>query len=350
MIPTQRVPEVLTRARELVAPALRGAIERLSPELRPLAAYHLGWVDAKGVPSGGDGGKGVRQALAVLSAEAVGAAGSVGTPGAVAVELVHNFSLIHDDVIDEDSERRHRPTVWALFGIGRAVIVGDALLALAQQVVLDPEALDGEGTPAKARDGGARAARCIADATAAMIAGQALDMAFESVPGVDVAGCLAMEAGKTGALLGCAASIGAVLAGAPDSTAQALDTYGVELGLAFQAVDDLLGIWGDPVATGKPAWSDLRQRKKTLPVAAALAAGGPGSEELAEMLAAAQLDEPQIARAAQLVEQCGGRSAAREEAGRRLDSALAALERSDLVPSAAVELADVARFVVERDY
>ena len=354
MIPTQRVPEVLHRARELVTPALRAAVDRLSPELRPLAAYHLGWVDARGEPVGGDGGKGVRQALAVLSAEAVGAHGSVGTPGAVAVELVHNFSLIHDDVIDEDAERRHRPTVWALFGIGRAVIVGDALLALAQQVVLRPEALQpGEpvvATPPAAGPDGARAARCIADATAAMIAGQALDMAFESVPGVDVAGCLAMEAGKTGALLGCAAAIGAVLAGAEDATVAALDTYGMELGLAFQEVDDLLGIWGDPLTTGKPAWSDLRQHKKTLPVAAALAAGGGAAEELAVILAAEHLEEVQIARAAHLVEACGGRSAALDEADRRLASALAALDRTDLVPSAAAELADVARFVVERDF
>jgi geranylgeranyl diphosphate synthase type I len=311
----------------------------LSPELRPIAEYHFGWVDADGQPAGGDGGKGVRQALAVLSAEAVGAPSSVGVPGAVAVELVHNFSLIHDDVIDEDAERRHRSTVWALFGIGRAVIVGDALLALAQQVVLDT-------APAA---GGARAARCIADATAAMIAGQALDMAFESVPSV-VAGCLAMEAGKTGALLGCASAIGAVLAGASEATVASLDSYGMQLGLAFQAVDDLLGIWGDPIRTGKPAWSDLRQHKKTLPVAAALASGGAKAEELAEVLACEHLEEAQVARAAVLVEQCGGRSAAADEAERRLAAALAAVERADLVPATAEELGQVARFVVEREF
>ncbi|MCU1488921.1 MAG: polyprenyl synthetase family protein, partial [Acidimicrobiaceae bacterium] len=254
MIPTQSVPEVLGRARSLVVPALRAAIDRLSPELRPAAEYHLGWADADGVPMAGGGGKGVRPALALLSAEAVGAPGIVGVPGGVAIELVHNFSLIHDDVIDGDVERRHRPTVWALFGIGRAVIVGDALLALAQQVVLDPALVLG---PLADLDGasGERAARVMADATAAMIAGQALDMAFESVPSVDVEGCLAMEAGKTGALLGCAAAIGAVLAGASDEVVRALDCFGMELGLAFQAVDDLLGIWGDPATTGKPAWS-----------------------------------------------------------------------------------------------
>lgn len=348
MIPTQSVPEVLSRARELVSPALLRAIDSLSPELRPIASYHLGWTDALGHPVGGDGGKGVRPALAILSAEAVCENPAYGVPGAVSVELVHNFSLIHDDVVDEDAERRHRPTVWALFGIGSAVIAGDALLALAQQVVLDPSSIV-ELPSANAPDS-VRAARRVADATAAMIAGQALDMAFEKLPSVDVEGCLAMEAGKTGALLGCAASIGAVVAGASDDIVDALDRFGVELGLAFQAVDDLLGIWGDPERTGKPAWSDLRQRKKTLPVAAALASADRRVEELAALLSKDELDESEIERAGILVEQCGGRSIATEEATRRLSGALAALDEVELREQAKDELVAVARFVVEREF
>ncbi len=350
MTRTGSIPAVLERAKALVGPSLRRAVELLSPELRPLAAYHLGWCDADGRPSADDGGKGVRPALAILSAEAVGAHQAYGVPGGVAVELVHNFSLIHDDVIDEDAERRHRPTVWSLFGIGRAVIVGDAMQALAQQVILDPKLLG--LVPELAGDdlSAASAARCIADATAEMIAGQALDMAFEAVPTVDVEGCLAMEAGKTGALLGCASSIGAVLAGAPEGSVAALKRFGVELGMAFQAVDDLLGIWGDPVATGKPASSDLRQHKKTLPVAAALAAGGALAEELAGLLCESRLEERQVSRAAGLVETLGGREAAGEEAERRLGSALAALEDADLTPSAHDELVEVARFVVDREH
>ncbi len=355
MIPTQSTPAVLGRARELVAPALRSAIANLSPELRSVAEYHLGWVDAAGQPIGGDGGKGVRPALALLSAEAAGAPGWVGVPGGVAVELVHNFSLIHDDLIDNDKERRHRPTVWALFGVGRAVIVGDALVALAQQIVLEPlELAMAAGLVASpelaALLDGRRAARVVADATAAMIAGQALDMAFESVPYVDVERCLAMEAGKTGALFGCAASIGAVLAGAEAPVVSALDRYGMELGLAFQAVDDLLGIWGDPATTGKPTWSDLRARKKSLPVSAALAGGGGLADELAALLSEPELDEPAIARIAQLVEACGGRDLAEAEADRRLKGALGALGEVPLAERPCIELAELAHFVVERKY
>jgi geranylgeranyl diphosphate synthase, type I len=346
VIPTTSTPEVLGRARTLSVPVLRRALDRLTPELRPVVEYHLGWSDEHGNPVGGDGGKGVRPALALLSAEAVGGPAALGVLGGVAVELVHNFSLIHDDVIDNDATRRHRTTVWALFGIGRAVIVGDALLALAQQIILEPaDLVDAAETPIDA----VRAARCLADATAAMIAGQALDMAFESVPSVDVAGCLAMEAGKTGALLGCAASIGAVLSGASDHTIECLERYGVELGLAFQAVDDLLGIWGDEAVTGKSAFSDLRQHKKTLPVSAALASGLPGIEELAALLATEDLDETQLARTASLVESCGGRAVAAEEADRRLGVALAALDEAGLEDAGHRELVELAHFVVDRD-
>jgi geranylgeranyl diphosphate synthase type I len=347
------IPEVLTRARESVAPALRAALGTLTDEIRPVAEYHHGWSDAEGRPTGSDGGKGFRPALAVLSAEAVGGAASQGVPGAVAVELVHNFSLIHDDVIDGDTERRHRPTVWSIFGVGRAVIVGDALLALAQQVVLDPRttigsALDPEAIAAGLD--GERAARRVADATAAMIAGQALDMAFEERTRVSLGACLAMEAGKTGALLGCAASIGAAHVGASEQVIEALDSFGVELGLAFQAVDDLLGIWGDPETTGKPTFSDIRQHKKSLPISAALESGARGVEELAALLVDPNLDDAALARAADLVEECGGRQIASDIATSRLETALGALDRIDLAEGPVTELVELANFVVERKF
>ena len=183
-----------------------------------------------------------------------------------------------------------------------------------------------------------------------MIAGQALDMAFESIPGVDVDRCLSMEAGKTGALLGCASSLGAVLAGAPESATSALREFGVQLGLAFQAVDDLLGIWGDPDRTGKPTGNDIRQHKKTLPIAAALAAGDGDSDELERLLATDRLAEEDVARVVMLVERCGGREIAGDEARGRLAAALDALGQAPLDERAREELADVARFVVAREF
>src|SRR3984957_10525835 len=161
-MPGSEAPASLSRVRTLVEPALRRAVAVLSDEIRPAVEYHLGWVDEFGKELTNDGGKGIRPALAVLSAEVVGAPAVIGVPGAVAVELVHNFSLIHDDVIDGDTERRHRRTVWSLWGIGRAVIVGDALLALAQQIILDASTKDVAGRSTDRT----RAARLLADATA----------------------------------------------------------------------------------------------------------------------------------------------------------------------------------------
>ncbi len=343
MIPIRSVPEVLARARDLSSPALEDALGRLSPELRPLAEYHFGLADESGRRvDGAVTGKGVRAALVVLSTEAAGAPAETGVPGAVGVELVHNFSLIHDDVIDCDRERRHRPTVWSLWGIGRAIIAGDALLALAQQILLE--------TDSAVTTTGAAAARCLAEATGEMIAGQALDMAFESLPGIDVDRCLSMEAGKTGALLGCAASLGAILAGASAPVTSALKDFGVQLGLAFQAVDDLLGIWGDPSQTGKPIGNDIRQHKKTLPIAAALAAGDGYAGELAELLTHEDLADGEVARAATLVEKCGGRMLATDEAKGRLAAALDALGRVQIDERSRDELSDIARFVVAREF
>jgi geranylgeranyl diphosphate synthase type I len=341
------VPASLRRARELVQPALRRCVDGLAPELRTVVAYHLGFVDHEGHPATGDGGKAVRPALAFLSAQAVGAAAEIAMPGALAVELVHNFSLLHDDVMDRDLERRHRPTAWALFGVGKAIVTGDALLVLAHQMLLD--------TPSPERE---RASLALTRATARMIAGQAEDLAFESRLDVTVEECLRMCANKTGALLSYASSVGAILAGAEAQVVQALGEFGLHLGLAFQAVDDILGIWGRPETTGKPVASDLRSHKKTLPVVAALAAlsgSAPSAsahqgEQLVRFLSDGHLTEDDVIAAVALVELGGGRERCMAEADRELQLALASLARVGLDPSAQAELAELARFVTARDF
>jgi len=345
--PTIGVADVLARSRRAIHPALSASIDRLAPEIRQIATYHMGWTDTSGNPVDAPGGKGVRPTMAILGAEAAWAEPEVGVPGGVAVELVHNFSLIHDDIIDTDTERHHRPTVWSAFGVGPAIVAGDALQVLAHQVLL-------EASP----ETGPAASAALADATAAMIAGQADDIAFEKRRNVSVEQCTAMSAAKTGALLGCASSIGAILAGAPDATVGALRDYGRHLGLAFQAVDDLLGIWGDPDTTGKPAGTDLVLRKKSMPVVSALAAGGREADELRTLILGPEdvttpleaLDADQVERARYLVEACGGREWTAVRAKANLDAALGALERVRLSAIPHRDLADLAVYVVERDF
>jgi geranylgeranyl diphosphate synthase type I len=329
----------LSRSRGPVTQALRAALERLDETSRMQAGYHFGWTDLDGRPSGANGGKAVRPSLALLSAEAAGAPAEVGMPGAVAVELVHNFSLLHDDLMDGDVERRHRRTVWSVWGPASAILTGDALLALATEVLLD------SGSP----KAGA-AATLLARATRELIRGQVLDLAFEQRTQVTTDECLDMAAAKTGALLSASAAIGAVLAGGSEPLVAALATYGAELGLAFQLVDDMLGIWGDPAVTGKPVCSDLRSRKKSLPVTYTLAHGGVAARELAEWLAdGGEHDEAALRRAADLVAAAGGRDWAAGEADRRLALARNALDRVGLPDQARDGLVALGEFIVSRE-
>lgn len=337
------VPAALGEARELVDEPMRAAVDRLAPAVRQVAAYHFGWVDADGTARAGNSGKAVRPTLAVLSATAAGADPQVGVPGAVAVELVHNFSLLHDDVMDRDEERRHRPTAWTVFGASAAILAGDALLALAFEVLLDvaPE----RSLPAQ---------RALAVATQQLIVGQVDDLDFEQRLDVGLEECLAMAGGKTAALMACASSIGAHLAAAPPSVVEALHDYGYHLGLAFQLVDDLLGIWGASETTGKPVGADLRARKKSLPVVAAMRSGTAAGTELGRLYASGELHaeaaEAVVDHAASLVEDAGGRAWVTEEAARRLDAACAALAHADLDPAACTALTEIARYVTSRDH
>ncbi|MEU8618360.1 polyprenyl synthetase family protein [Streptomyces sp. NPDC048623] len=343
-VDTADVAALLERGRALSTPVMRAAVDRLAPPMDTVAAYHFGWIDALGNPTVGDSGKAVRPALALISAEAAGAAPEVGIPGAVAVELVHNFSLLHDDLMDGDEQRRHRDTVWKVYGPAQAILVGDALSALANELLLELGTVEA-----------GRATRRLTTANRKLIDGQAQDISYEHRETVTVEECLEMEGNKTGALLACAASIGAVLAGADDRTADKLEEYGYHLGLAFQAVDDLLGIWGDPESTGKQTWSDLRQRKKSLPVVAALAAGGPASERLGELLAADakstdfdSFSEEEFAARAALIEEAGGREWTSQEARRQHEIAISALHDVDLPAHVREQLTALADFVVVR--
>jgi geranylgeranyl diphosphate synthase type I len=183
-----------------------------------------------------------------------------------------------------------------------------------------------------------------------MIAGQSEDMSREGNLRVRIEEVVAMHAAKTGALLSCASAIGAVLAGGDEDVVERLAAFGIQVGIAFQAVDDQLGIWGRPQLTGKPTWNDLRQRKSSLPVVAALDTQCAEAKRLRELLSQAELSEPEIAEAAELVEACGGRRYAAEEAERRLGLALHELERARIDPDAREEFEGLACFIVEREF
>jgi geranylgeranyl diphosphate synthase type I len=337
---TMTMPAGVETARDLVGPAIAEAVGRLSSQIGLVAAYHLGICDAEGQPTpAGAAGKALRPALALLSARAAGVPAERAVPPAAAVELVHNFSLLHDDIMDGDTERRHRPTAWTVYGVGSAILAGDALLVLAQDLLLENQ------------PNGVWAARCLSAAVQRLITGQGADLDFESRDDVEVAECLDMAGDKTAALMACACSIGAIYVGAPPNLAMGLAAFGSHAGLAFQLTDDLLGIWGSPETTGKPVGSDLRARKKSLPVVAALTSGAEAGFELAELLAQpGPLTEGDVARATQLVEEAGGRKQAEAMADAELAAAAACLAAADMPDDVRAEFAGIAAFISARQW
>lgn len=327
--------------RQAVVPAIRVALERLHPDTARIAAYHLGWADPVGNPvAGNDGGKMIRSTLALLSSSAGGSDPADGVPCAVALELVHNFSLLHDDIMDSDRIRRGRPAAWTIYGVGPAILTGDALLALAVS------------TLAERPGASAEAINQLTTAITRLAMGQAADLAFESRPwggahAVTEREYLAMSGDKTGALFAAAACIAAAMVGAPADVTEALHTAGYHLGLAFQAIDDLLGIWGDPTSTGKPIYSDLRRGKKTLPVITALASGSAEARRLAALLETRPDSRQGLELAARLIEIAGGRSHTRDRVRSYLCHAVNALDNANIPDETATAFAALAHSLVD---
>ncbi|MEW2079605.1 polyprenyl synthetase family protein [Streptomyces sp. NPDC013433] len=332
---------ILAQAATLVRPLVRSRVHTLPPGIRHVAGLHFGWwTDDGTVLEAPPVSKGVRPALALLACRAVGADPYVARAAAVAVavELVHNASLLHDDVIDQDPLRRGRPALWAAKGVPAAILAGDALFFAAVQ------------TLAEAPDAG-RTVPVLLAAVQALIEGEYLDTLMESGTDVSEDRASAVAAGKTGALLACACELGAIAGGATEGRARLLHGFGRRLGIAYQCIDDVLGIWGEEPVTGKPALSDLRSRKVTVPVAAAMAGYTPQARSLRALYSAnGPMGEEDYTRARALIEQTGAREATLRLARRCTADALHLLDQVRPEPVAAAELAALADLITHRDH
>jgi len=211
-------------------------------------------------------------------------------PAGAAVELLHNFSLVHDDLDDGGQTRRHCATLWVLVGVPHAINAGDALFALAQRELLHSHE---RGVTSERV---LRASQIFQETCVQLVEGQYLDMRGEQMPDGTLASYKQMIAGKTAALLGAATGIGAAIASDDVRTVKRCREFGVELGMAFQMTDDILGLWGDPTVTGKPAGADLRKKKKSLPIVLALEHGGELSDSLKEFFDAEEVDAAAMGR------------------------------------------------------
>jgi geranylgeranyl diphosphate synthase type I len=296
--------------------------------------YQLGWADDKFQPASADGGKRLRPVFCLLACESVCGRFEDAVPAAAAIELLHNFSLVHDDIEDGDRLRRHRPTLWTLVGVPHAINAGDALFALAQRELLQ---LAARGVaPQRAQ----RASELFQKTCVRLVEGQFLDMRAEQGTESDLPTYKQMIGGKTAALLAAATAIGAALATDDARQIQRFQDFGAELGLAFQMTDDILGLWGDPAVTGKPAGADLRRKKKSLPVVLALSQGGALRAALDHTLAEPEPSEGDMAEIMQLFESAGIRAQAEQEAEKhrhRAARSLARLATDGMVGAAALQ-------------
>jgi geranylgeranyl diphosphate synthase type I len=330
------VPPALRRHRDAIEVALQAAVGPGDTPIERVARYVMGWEDETGRQTS-SGGKRVRPALALVAAHAVGGNPLDALPGAVAVELVHNFSLVHDEIQDHDAERHHRPTAYSLIGEAQAINVGDFLYSRAIRALTDAGGDVGRRMEALA---------VLNRAIDRMLEGQWQDLDFEERDDVTVEDYLAMVAGKTGALLGAPMEIGALLAGGSPEVAAGLGRWGEQVGLAFQAQDDYLGTWGDPNQTGKSNTNDIVRRKKTLPIVHGL--NDPDAAAIIRRAFDPRAVSPDVAEVLGALELSGADERCREQARRHVTEAGALLTTLPLSAAAVQELETIGTYLVER--
>lgn len=317
-------------------------------EFMNIVTYHMGWTDVSGNPVGGESGKRLRPLICLLSCEAAGgfrndSAGEVwhaALPAAAAIELVHNFSLVHDDIEDNSSVRHGRETVWRIWGTAQGINAGDAIFVLARL------ALDrlGKSLPAPTYSD---VHQVFDSATLALTQGQFLDLYFENLDDVTVSSYLEMVRCKTAALMAAAAQIGARIATDDERVLKAFASYGENFGIAFQISDDILGIWGDPKVTGKPAGDDIRARKKSLPIIAGTGLD-PGSR-LAGLLKNEVVSPEDVRNVLALLDRVNARHFSENLALKHAEAAIGALEATGISNEAVHHLVEIASRSVRRD-
>ncbi len=286
-------------------------------QLHGMMQYHMGWLNEKLEPDNAPAGKQIRPLLTLLCAQAAGGDWTQAIPAASAIELTHNFSLIHDDIEDDSPTRRGRKTAWTIWGVPLAINAGDGMFAAARIAL---GRLEDRGVPAQTI---VRAFRRFDDTCLKLTQGQDLDMSFETRQDVNVDEYVRMITGKTSVLLSLCAELGALIGQQSADTVQNYHQFGLNLGLAFQVLDDILGIWGDEATIGKSATTDISTRKKTLPILFGL----ENNPKLANIYFDMSIPEAEfVPEVVGYLNDCGAQEYAQQRAADYSDLALSHLE------------------------
>jgi geranylgeranyl diphosphate synthase type I len=336
---------VIDRYQPAVVDELHAALDnRLSPPYT-LMRYHLGWEDESGSAIEGRGGKMLRPALCLLANEAFGEVWEKALPAAAAIELLHNFTLIHDDVEDASEQRHGRKTIWSIWGEAQAINTGDGMFALAYATLLK---LSQRGYES---DVVLRAVQMLDSATLHLCEGQHGDLLGEDGRRISCAQYIDIIEGKTAELIATSCALGTLLGGGSEEDCAALYEYGRQTGLAFQIRDDVLGIWGDVSETGKPASDDLRVGKQSCPIVYALEGSASDDRDaLLELLAKDTRDEQEIEAARGLLEALGAKDESERRALDHAEAAIVSLDKLDLPTRQRNEFAQIATFAAHRSH
>jgi geranylgeranyl diphosphate synthase type I len=330
--------------RRVVTAELKKVIDSCPPALGNILRYHMGWQDEYGHQCREESGKFIRSTLCLLSCQAVGGNTSQAVPAAAAVELVHNFSLIHDDIEDASYERHHRPTVWKIWGQSQAINAGDAMFTLAYLALVR---LKQKGIAA---EGIVHCAEVLTRACLELCEGQYLDIEYEKRLDMTVGDYIDMAARKTAALFAASTSLGAYLGSEDSELMNLFRLFGRALGIAFQIHDDILGIWGAPETVGKSA-DDIPQRKKTLPVAYGLQSSrGAARQRLRKLYSKESIEGEDIRKVTGILDDLGARNYAENVARRYYRKALAHLDATGLGTSSLAPLKETAGAVLTRGF
>jgi geranylgeranyl diphosphate synthase type I len=314
-------PTVLARYTKTLAKGLQESLETGNPEILRMLRYHMGWDNTESPMSDRAPGKSIRPTLCLFACEAVGGETRNALPAALALELVHNFSLIHDDIQDGDRERRHRPTVWAKWGIPSALLAGNALRGLADSVL---QGLLLKGIVAEVAT---YAQTILTQRYLEMIEGQYLDLTYENRLDVKTEEYLRMISKKTGALFEASMHLGTMLGTSNSRQIEGLRRCGRFLGLAFQARDDILGIWGNPEITGKPVGADILRRKKSLPIVYAFDKANPVTrEKLATIYKNSEIEPHLVNEVLGILEELGAREFSQNVSNEQAEEGLLAIQ------------------------
>jgi len=308
----QIIQEMLPRIEEELRLVIEATARPHSAQLSGMLRYHLGWEGEGAGPEAQ--GKRIRPLLVLLSARAVDGKWEQALPAAAAVELIHNFSLIHDDIQDQSTMRRGRPTVWVKWGIAQAINAGDTMFTQAFWAL---NRLEETVSPETALE----ASRVLHQVCLRLTEGQYLDLAYEQVDFLSIEAYWPMVSGKTAALLGGCMELGGLCAHATPNQRESLREFGENLGLAFQVLDDWLGIWGDAALTGKSTESDLVSGKKSLPVLYGLA----NSEIFSQRWRRGKITSEEVNDIAGILRECGAEAFTLSTAEQLTQKALNAL-------------------------